>query len=127
MKIGHSSARRAVIRRAPRLAAQVSVQKTDANLGHGAISVTVAAEYLGAQGRPEYIIRCARCQARNRCHPRGNHIAGILSVPLNQVIRFIFARLTVWAPKDGDSAALEGSCETDTGNGGTSGDGPGGR
>ena len=61
--------------------------------------LTVAAEYLGAQGGLGYLIRNARVILQTEVILLAVVVLGIESILTDQVIRLIFRRLTRWAPQ----------------------------
>ncbi len=66
----------------------------------GALSVTVAAEYLGAQGGLGYMIRNARVTLETDAILLAIILLGVCSFVMDRVVREIFARATKWMPRD---------------------------
>jgi len=66
----------------------------------GAISVTIAAEYLGAQGGLGYMIRNARVSLQTDSILVAIIILGFISFLFDRFIRITFRKLTEWMPKD---------------------------
>lgn len=66
----------------------------------GAIAVSIAAEYLGAQGGLGYLIRNARVTLETDVILAAVIILGIISIVLDFGIRALFAWMTQWIPKD---------------------------
>lgn len=64
-----------------------------------AFGVTVAAEYLGAQGGLGYMIRNARVTLDTDAILLAALLLGVLSLATDQIIRFVFWRITMWAPR----------------------------
>jgi taurine transport system permease protein len=64
-----------------------------------AFGVTVAAEYLGAQGGLGYMIRNARVTLDTDSILLAALLLGVLSLATDHIIRFLFWRVTLWAPR----------------------------
>jgi ABC-type nitrate/sulfonate/bicarbonate transport system permease component len=62
-------------------------------------SLTVAAEYLGAQGGLGYLIRNARQILQTETILLAAIILGLQSLVTDQLIRWLFSRITKWVPK----------------------------
>jgi len=64
--------------------------------------LTVAAEYLGAQGGLGYMIRNARVTLETESILIAALILGLESLILDQLLRYTFNKLTAWLPKDNE-------------------------
>ena len=70
----------------------------------GAISVSIAAEYLGAQGGLGYFIRNARVTLQTDAILVAVIMLSLISIFLDRLIRAWFNSVTSWMPKDVDRA-----------------------
>ncbi len=64
-----------------------------------AFALTVAAEYLGAQGGLGFLIRNARTILHTETILLAAMILGVESLVTDQAIRLLFSRLTQWTHK----------------------------
>jgi len=64
-----------------------------------AFGLTIAAEYLGAQGGLGYLIRNARTTLQTEVILLAAIILGIMSLSTDKIIRIIFNHLTIWVPR----------------------------
>jgi ABC-type nitrate/sulfonate/bicarbonate transport system permease component len=69
-----------------------------------AFALTVAAEYLGAQGGLGFLIRNARTILHTETILLAAVILGVQSTLTDRLIRWIFRRLTRWAPEHPETA-----------------------